>query len=305
MNAMIETYRSSVQSWEIDMMGHMNVKFYVEKSTAALALMAQRLGVGPEYTREVGARLVPLEHHIRFLQEQRPGAPVFMRAGILESRGDTVTVYQELVNAATGAVAATFMVPAALRRIRDREPVALPDSVHTAARALVVDLPAHGEARGLTLDAPRQAPSLDEAEAAGMLATWQGPVLPRTADADGYLAPESHMGIVSDSIPNLLVHLTTEDRSSSDLGGAALEYRFVYRKPAAIGDLLALRSGIKSVGGKTYQFGHWLFDSVSGEAVATAEAVAVMFDLEARKAVTIPEDRRAILERHVIPGLSA
>lgn len=302
---MIELYRNSVQQWEVDMMGHMNVQFYVQKSTAALAGLAQELGIGPGFQRETGTSLVPVEHHIRFLREQRPGAPVVIQGGIVSVRPERVTVYQDMVNAASDEVVATFQVTAQLQDARSREPRALPAGAIEAAEALLIAVPEHGAARGLDLHEPRSAPTVAEAEAGGMKATWRGPVLPSHGDAHGYLATHAHMGIVSDAVPNLLVQLTREDRSEGRVGGAALEYRFVYRRPARVDDLLTLYSGIRSVGTKTYQFGHWLFDAASGEVIATAEAVAVLLDMDARKAIVIPDDRRAMLEAHVVPGLSA
>lgn len=305
MTPLLEIYRNSVQTWEIDMMGHMNVKFYVEKSVAALAMLGQHLGLGPRFARESGARLVPTEHHVRFLQEQRPGAPVVINAGIVEATRERLVVYQEMVNAASSGVAATFIVTVTLQDCVSGESRPIPEHVLEQAATWQTEIPAHGAPRGLEMASPRPGPTLDEAVSRGMLSTWKGPVLPRMCDGNGRLVTEAHMGIVSDAIPNLLVHLTAEDRSESSLGGAALEYRFVYRRSAAEGDLLELRSGIKAVSTKTYQFGHWLFDAATGECVATAEAVAVLLDLEARKAVVIPEASRAVLERHVIPGLSA
>ena len=96
-----------------------------------------------------------------------------------------------------------------------------------------------------------------------------------------------------------------EDRSTSGRGGAALEYRFVYRAAAADGDLLVVKSGLKSVGAKTYVWSHWLLDGETGECFATAEAVAISMDLNTRKAIDIPPDMRAALERLVVPGISA
>ena len=46
-----------------------------------------------------------------------------------------------------------------------------------------------------------------------------------------------------------------------------------------------MRSGLRAIGGKTYQWVHWLFDVESGEAIATCEAVAVAMDLTTRKAI--------------------
>lgn len=305
MTELLELYRNSVQQWEIDMMGHMNVQFYVEKSTAGLSVLAHHLGMGPAFCRREEAVLAPVEHHVRFLQEQRPGAPLALRGGVVDADTHTLRVYQELVNAASDQVVATFLVTAGLRGTRDADMRPLPAAALEHASALQASVPEYGAPRGLVLRPPRPAPTTEEAESGGMLATWRGPVLARMLDEHGFMATHAHMGVVSDAIPNLLVHLTREDRAESGIGGAALEYRFVYRRPSRGGDLLTLYSGIKAVSGKTYQFGHWLFDTVSGEAVATAEAVAVMLDMDTRRAMVIPDDRRAVLDAHVVPGLSA
>ncbi len=74
-------------------------------------------------------------------------------------------------------------------------------------------------------------------------------------------------------------------------------------EPAREGDVLVLKSGLKSVGQKTYIWCHWLFDAESGACFATAEAVAVAMDLATRKAIEIPPDMRKMLEALVIPDL--
>jgi acyl-CoA thioester hydrolase len=151
----------------------------------------------------------------------------------------------------------------------------------------------------------RPAPTLAEAESLGLMTTFRGAVLPEHCDAHGYMLTRHYMGRVSDAIPNLIAQTRGEDRSTGTTGGAALEYRFVYRMPAGEGDLLILKSGLRSVSSKTYIWCHWLFDAQSGECFATAEAVAVAMDLTTRKAIEIPSAMRAQLESLVVPGLSA
>ena len=72
MGEMIEVARSSVQTWECDQMGHMNVQFYVAKAEEGMAALATALGLGHHVQRENGTVLVAREHHIRFLRELRP-----------------------------------------------------------------------------------------------------------------------------------------------------------------------------------------------------------------------------------------
>jgi acyl-CoA thioester hydrolase len=299
----IEVYRNSVQTWEIDQMGHLNVQFYVDKATSALAVLSHYLELGPNFTRKQGARLVAREHHIRFLREQRPGAPLRIVAGVLDVTPERLRVYQEMTNAASREVAATIIAEVELVDVETRHPRPLPPAAMVAAGRLCVELPAHGAPRGIGTQPPRPSPALADAEELAMLPTYHGVVSPAMCDVDGWMATRAYMGVVSDAVPNLLVQMYGEDRSKTGIGGAALEYRLVYRKPLRAGDLITLRSGIKQVSTKTYTFGHWMFDLSTGEAIATAEVVAVMLDLKERKAIEIPAEVREILQRFVKPGL--
>ncbi|NLO80587.1 MAG: thioesterase [Xanthomonadaceae bacterium] len=304
MTAPVEVYRNSVQAWEIDQMGHMNVQFYVDKSAIGLAVLAHHLGLGPDFTRRTGMRLIPRQHHIRFLREQRAGAPLQMTAGVLESGPERLRILQELTNPASGDIAAAFTLEVELADLESRTTRPLPEATLAAAERLKTELPTHAAPRGLELYPPRPRPTLEEAESLGMLATYHGVVGPAMCDLDGRLATRAYMGIVSDAVPNLLVQVHGADRTDWGLGGAALEYRFVYHDAPRAGDLITVRSAIKQIAAKTYGFVHWLFDLSTGQAFATAEVVAVILDLKARRAIEIPDSLRANLERHLVPGLS-
>ena len=83
-------------------MGHMNVQFYLDKATQGLAAFGHHLGFGPRLLRSRGQTFAALDHHVRFLREQRPGAPFHLKAGILEVGDDTFRVYQEMINTVSG-----------------------------------------------------------------------------------------------------------------------------------------------------------------------------------------------------------
>lgn len=305
MGEMIDVARSSVQTWQADQMGHMNVQFYMEHATQGLAALGVHLGLGPRFIDAERARLIARDHHVRFLREQRPGAPFSIRAGVLEVRDFGLRIYKEMWNTVSGEVAATFAADVELLDEDSREAKPLPAKAKAAAKALMVDLPPHGAPRGLAIYDPRKAPTLDEAERMKLVFTWQGEVQAAQCDAQGFLVTRQFMGIVSDSIPNLLGQTRGDDRSkSAGVGGAALEYRFHYRRHPRAGDVLTLRSGLKEVGAKTYTWCHWLFDLETGQSVGTAEAVAIALDLETRKAIAIPGEMRERLEALVVPGLS-
>ncbi|MDR3498907.1 MAG: thioesterase family protein [Parvibaculum sp.] len=304
MGEMIDVARSSVQTWQSDQMGHMNVQFYLDHATQGLAALGVYLGLGPRYIDAERARLIARDHHVRFLREQRPGAPFTIRAGVLDATDFGLRVYLEMWNTVSGEVAATFAADVELMDEDTREAKPLTIRAKKAVKAIKVELPAHGSPRGLEIYEPRVPPTLKEAEAMKLFFTWQGEIQPTQCDGQGFLATRHFMGIVSDAIPNLLGQTSGSDRSRNPkVGGAALEYRFHYHRYPRSGDVLKLLSGLKQVGPKTYTWCHWLFDLEQGDCVATSEAVAIALDLETRKAIPIPDEMREKLETLVVAGL--
>ncbi|MBU6443804.1 MAG: thioesterase [Alphaproteobacteria bacterium] len=303
---MIELARSSVQTWECDQMGHMNVQFYVEKSCDALAALGARVGLGPRALARQGLKLEPAEQHIRFLRELRPGAPYFVRGGAVKAEVRALTAYSELVMTGSDTVSASFRTTARLRDARDGAQVSFDDGARAMATHFAAAIPEHGAPRGLVL-APAREPALTlaEADAMKLAPTYQGVVRGSECDEQGEMLTRFFMARVSDAIPNLLILTSGHDRGGgSPIGGAALEYRFIYRRRPRAGEIICVRSGLKAVGGKTYVWAHWLFDWETGEALASAEAVAVAMDLSTRKAIALPDDFRARLDSLVIEGLT-
>ena len=79
MSAMIDVYRNSVQKWECDQMGHMNVQFYVDKAASGLSVLAHHLGLAQAGGSGEAAQLQAREYHIRFQREQRAGMPLSLQ----------------------------------------------------------------------------------------------------------------------------------------------------------------------------------------------------------------------------------
>jgi acyl-CoA thioester hydrolase len=122
-------------------------------------------------------------------------------------------------------------------------------------------------------------------------------------DAEGVMRESGMMAKVAEGMPHFFQAMRDRPRTN-DVGGAALEYRFVFRKWPRLGDFVEVRSGLKSMGAKTYNICHFVFDVENGECLASAEAVTVSFDLTTRKSIEIPGELRASMEQHVIPGMA-
>ena len=287
---MIVIGRGSVQQEECDVMGHMNVRHYVARVTDAIAWLLLEAGMGPS---RGGFRL--RDQHIRFLREMAPGTPFTILGGVVDRHADTLQVFAEIRNSATGEPAATFVT-----FIETADPAAI---WRLSVEGLRVEVPAHGLPRGLSFAPPRPIPDRAAALAMGLAEAYRGAVRADECDRDGLMRPDGVIARVWDGVPNLRNRGTGLGVKEEGVGGAALEYRLVHLAPLRAGQLVTVTSGLRALGEKTSTWTHLLHDGETGAPVAAAEAVGVAFDLKARKAIPIPPAQRAALQALLVPGL--
>lgn len=310
---MIDVFKGMANTWECDENGHLNVRFYASKVGEGLATLWHHLGMSRTARRVSGLDMVVADQHLRFLREMHPGWGLAGRAGILEVGEDRLRVYVELVNGHTDAVSATFNMLIVSRDRRTGQPMPLAEPVRARAEELLMDLPAHGAPRSIALDDPgifvRGAPTLAQTDDMGLIEITRGVVQPIECDDAGQMLPEFYIGRISDGVVHLARHYrpvdTGKERSLVKYGGAVLEYRLRFNKPLHQGNIVVVRSGLKHVGEKANHIIHWTFNAETGELVSASEAIGITLDLEARKVVPLPEDRKAHLQKLVIPGLAA
>ncbi|MCP5432035.1 MAG: acyl-ACP thioesterase [Alphaproteobacteria bacterium] len=301
---MIEVYRGSVAALEIDEMGHMNVRFYVQKATEAMAVWFAGLGLGPHALRALGARLEIAESHIRYHREVRAGWPLAARAAPV-AVGRRIRLFVELANGMEGWLSATIVLDVALRDASGAE-LAFPDAVLAAASARLAELPPTAAPRSVSAGPPSAAASRAEAERLGLAFIRVGAVHPSTCDLDGRLYTEQFVGLISDGIANFVRRFRppASPQGGPPIGGAVLEYRMAYAARPRAGDVVAVCSGLKAHLDKVFVLVHWIVDMETGEALATAEAAAASFDLAARKLVPISAETRARMDGLIVPGLT-
>ncbi len=304
MDASIETFRAVVNTWECDEMGHMNVRFYVMHAMDGVGSLALALGLSPRFLRDSMLKLVPREQHLRFHRELHPGHAIVMRGGVVRADAHELEVYQELRRAEGGTLCASITTRLAMRRASDGELQPFEAHVLESARALTVAVPEHGLPRGLVLSEPSPAMSLDDAFRLGLHGVYRGQVREADCDRAGVMRVDSFMGCISDGVPHFFQSLGGLTRDPSQgLGGAALEYRLIYRAFPRAGDLIEIRSGLRMQRGKTTEFCNFLFDAESGTCIMSSDAVAVMFDMRLRKAIAPPPEVAERLASQANPNL--
>jgi acyl-CoA thioester hydrolase len=300
-----EVWRGGVNTWECDEMGHLNVRFYVARAMEGLVGLAGAIGLHGAFKERANATLLVKDHHIRFLREARAGAPLHMIAGVIDFDLCEARVLQLLIHSFTGDIAASFQTVVAHVTAQDGRPFPWSATSRRLARDLLMPVPASAAPRGLDLAPGAGLASLPQARRLGMIPIASGAVGMLDCDVFGRMRPEVFIGRVSDGIPALGAALRGGGASArpTGVGGAVLEYRVCYLAWPSAGDRFEVVSGLAAVGDKTQRFIHWMLDPVTGRPWATAEAVAIVLDLEARRIVPIDSETRARMREKLIPGL--
>lgn len=301
--AEVEVWQGSVSTWECDQMGHLNVGFYIAKSMEALAGLAAELGMPQVFAASAEATLVVREQHIRFLREARPGVPLTITGGVLEMGEDDARLMLVMRHHG-GELAASFQTRVIHATAREGRAFPWPDRIRKRAEALATAVPDKAAPRSIGLAPVETMASVARAEELGLRRTGLGVLDATECDAFGRMRTEQFMHRLSNSIPHYFVGrrpgAIDEGRK---VGGAALEYRLMHHAWPRAGDRLEVRSGSAGGDPRFRRLVHWLLDPDTGQPWGSAEAIAVSFDLETRKVITLSDDEFARAEVDAVKGL--
>lgn len=304
----MEVWGGGVNTWECDEMGHLNVRFWVAKAMEALAGLSRLMGMPDAFARSGGATLLIRDLHMRFLREARAGACLWASGGVV-ALGETDADLLVVLRHADGTPAATFRIRADHATASDLRPFPWPERIRAACAGLACKVPAFAAPRSIDLSPVVETrASLAFAEAHGMTRIGLGVVRADELDAFGRMRPEMFIGRVSDGVGRLFGPTRPGPEAGADapplrIGGAVLEYRVVHHGWPAAGEHVEVRSGFSDCNARTRRVFHWMVDPVSGRPWASAEAVVISFDLDARKVVDISQAAQAEFRRLAIPGL--
>ena len=103
----METYRDIVHQWELDHMGHLNVRFYQAMFEAASWHVYGAVGITPSWMREHARGMAVVEQHTRYLSELGAGALVVIESGVTDIRDKTLHFTHHLREVGSTEEAAT------------------------------------------------------------------------------------------------------------------------------------------------------------------------------------------------------
>lgn len=305
-------YQGSVNTWECDEGGHLNVRFQLERAMIGLAHMAAALDMPRAFAADAGATLIPLDLHIRFLKEARPGASLSMHGGVTAFGDSDATLCFDMRHG-DGAPAAAFNLKVAHADTRHMKRFPWSTRSRAAAAKLSCAAPEHAAARSIDTQRVGADIGLSRAKEIGLTRIGGYLVTPDQCDAFGRMRAEFVFGRVSDSVPNLWgpwrreaakLLATAQGGPPIQAAGAVVEARLLFRRWPHAGDLIEVHSGLAESGEKTNRLVHWILDPISGAPWASLEGMALSFDVATRKSITYPPEIQAALAKRVIAGLS-
>ncbi len=129
--------------------------------------------------------------------------------------------------------------------------------------------------------------------------TYRGVVYPWQMDHMDHMNVQFYTARFDEATWHLFAALgmTTTYFKANRRGMAALEQRTQYKRELHAGALIRITSELLEMKPKTIRFLHRMYDTESGEEVATSELVGAHIDTDARKAVPFPDD---VVKRQVV-----
>ncbi len=300
---------SEIQPEEIDGLGHMNVRFYMERAQRANRALMAELGLAADAVAP--ARLVQHDTYTRYQREQFQGSTLTVSGGVLSAAPGAIGAYYEVANPAKGEIAATFVLVNSLVDPKTGKTAPLPEAAVAAARGQVMPMPEHGRPRTLDLGAPRLdlayeevAARLSDDETDPMSRRSEWTVEPEQCDEHGFLADTGSMmfgGWRMPSAEEMRRHgpMTFVGDGGHRLGWASLETRMVRVATPRAGDRLASIGAEIGLHPKVRHSRRWLFNVTTGELVSLNDNVSIALDLDARRSIEIPPSiREKLVTRH-------
>jgi acyl-CoA thioester hydrolase len=303
-------YTSDIKASEIDGLGHLNVRFYMERAQRANRVLMTDLGLAAKALAP--ARLIQHDTYCRYHREQFQGATLTVNGGVLESGPEHVSTFYEVTNPAKGEIAATFVIVNSLSDPATGKTLPLPADAVAAAERETIELPEYGRPRTIDLGAPRT--DLTYADVAARLADDASDPMSRRSewtvtaeqcDEHGFLSDTGALMFGGGRMPSaaeMRKHgpMTFTGDHGHRLGWASLETRMVRVSQPRAGDTLCSIGAEIGLHSKVRHSRRWLFNTSTGELVSLNDNVSIALDLDARRPVEIPPSiRHQLATRHV------
>jgi acyl-CoA thioester hydrolase len=124
--------------------------------------------------------------------------------------------------------------------------------------------------------------------------TYRGVVYPWSTDHMGHMNVQFYTARFDEATWQFLarIGIAPSQQLATGCGAVAVDQHTKYKREVRAGGLLHIATELLELGRTSLRFIHRMYDSETGEEVATTELVGVYFDLARRTAVPLPDDVR-------------
>ena len=299
LDGLIPGYQGVAQSWECDLMGHLNVSFYFGRSSDQAFFTRNALAMSPSQMRAQNTGTVALEEHVRFHREVPSGGTLIGRSAPIEIGEKTMTIHQELRDA-NAHLLCTFKTlighfDTAARRL-------VPWSAQTlaAAQNYQIAQPDFGAPKFLPSNGRVEATSLEATKAAGFVRCGGAGVNSWECDQFGHMNTMFYVRRFTEAAPHMWRAMGHDllDGIQQGRGSVVGEMCVSYIGEVREGDILETYSTIREIDEKTVLIEHRLFNAETQELSAFGRLRVVHFNLTTRRAEAWPEELRKSIEAH-------
>ena len=279
-------YKNSVEAYEIDNMGHMNVQFYVQHALNACELFFRDENL--IQSRQSFSQVFKLEKlFIRYLREQTLGVPFSISVNYLSVGMSKIVIFLEMKNLLINDVSAAFVFSFRLHRLEEKKKRTI-STIIGELPSSPLNVPLYGQKKGLSGLASMDLSYSEIKKLPKLLDPYYGMVTSKIPSIAEEISAADYMGIISKAVPHLLLQ-GDHSIAETNVGGAALEYEFRFKKFVSSGSGVFMKSGLRQINTKTYTWTHWLIEAATTEILAVADSVIITMDLRTRKAIQMPK----------------
>src|SRR5262245_49423383 len=279
----LETYRGTVNRWEVDNVDHFTVAYYFERFEDATLALRHALGLDPVSLARAGCACASKEFHVRYLRELRIGDILHIRSGVIAIVDDGLVLGHQVFDSGDGALCTTAALRMALIDGRRRAPVPLTPDQRGAAESLLIEWDPPAPATAVTLP--------EAGNDNGFLDTSRDAIKPWEADALGEADFPAYIHRFSAANAQLLAAfgVTPAYMRAEGRGLSTFEFRLRFPGSLRAGDLVRVQSGLAHVGNSSMRILHRMENALTGETVAILEQSGVHLDTVERRPTPLPD----------------
>ncbi|MEM7278642.1 MAG: acyl-CoA thioesterase [Pseudomonadota bacterium] len=129
----------------------------------------------------------------------------------------------------------------------------------------------------------------------------KGVAHPWNCDVMGHLTTRYYLGMFDDASYHFLNQVFPDTLKRPNAGWADVRHVIEYTNEVGAGDLLDISGRLSRIGGKSIQVNYNMTNISRNECAATLDATSVLFDLKARKAMSLSDSDREFASTFLQP----